>query len=151
MALLQGFRVAARLHSAKSDGMQIHVTPRHLRLTASIHQAAATQVARVEEFGVEVLGAHMVLMHDDVAKPEDRYTAKVHLGIRGPDLHAEHRDADLYVAMEQAVDKICRQLRKRKTASKDRVRVRAQKASESEKRGEAKRAKAAGPKRRGLS
>lgn len=116
--------------------MQIHITPRHLRLTASIHQAAASQVSLVEDLGLEILAAHVVLIHDDVAKPEDRYTAKVHLALRGPDLHAEHSAGDLYIALEQVVDKLCRQVRKRKTASKDRHRSRAQRASEAEKRGE---------------
>ena len=128
--------VAIRRPSANRTGMQIHITPRHIRLTASIHRAAASQVSLVEDLGVEILGAHVVLMHDDVAKPEDRYTAKVHLAIRGPDLHAEASDDDLYVAMERAVDKICRQLRKRKTSGKDRLRIRAQKATEAEKRAE---------------
>lgn len=115
--------------------MQIHITPRHLRLTAAIHQAAAAQVSLVEDLGTEILGAHVVLMHNDVAKPADRYTVKIHLAIRGPDLHAEQSAEDLYIAMEKAVDKLCRQLGKRKTVLKDKVRIRAQRASEAEKKG----------------
>lgn len=116
--------------------MQIHITPRHLRLTAAIHQAAASQVSLVEDLGIEILGAHVVLMHDEAAKPADRYTVKVHLGISGPDIHAEQSAEDLYIALEKVVDKLCRQLRKRKTAIKDKRRSVAQRATEREKNGE---------------
>lgn len=121
---------------AKFISMQIHITPRHLRLTAAIHQATASQVSLLEDHGIEILGAHVVLMHDEVAKPEDRYTAKIHLAISGPDLHAEKSSDDLYIALELAVDKLARQLEKRKTALKDKRRSIAKRASEREKGGE---------------
>jgi putative sigma-54 modulation protein len=116
--------------------MQIHITPRHLRLTAAIHQATASQVSLVEDLGIEIVGAHVVLMHDEAAKPADRYTVKIHLGISGPDIHAEQNAEDLYIALEKAVDKLCRQLRKRKTAMKDKRRSVTQRAIEREKNGE---------------
>ena len=117
-------------------GMQIHITPRHLRLTAAIHQATASQVSLLEDLGAEILGAHVVLMHDEVAKPADRYTVKVHLAVSGPDIHAEQSADDLYIALEKAVDKLARQLRKRKTAIKDKRRSVAQRATERAKNGE---------------
>ncbi len=116
--------------------MQIHITPRHLSLTSAIHQAAASQMSLVENLGTEILGAHVVLLHDEAAKPSDRYTVKVHLAVRGPDIHAEHNAEDLYIALEKVVDKLARQLRKRKTALKDKRRSVAQRATEREKNGE---------------
>ena len=108
--------------------MQIHITPRHLRLTAAIHQAAASQVSLVEDMGTEILGAHVVLMHDEAVK--------VHLAISGPDIHAEQNAEDLYIALEKVVDKLARQLRKRKTAIKDKRRSIVQRATERAKNGE---------------
>ncbi|MEY5027546.1 MAG: ribosome-associated translation inhibitor RaiA [Verrucomicrobiota bacterium] len=116
--------------------MQIHITPRHLRLTAAIHQAAASQVSLLEDMGADILGAHVVLMHDEVAKPKDRYTVKVHLAVSGPDIHAEQSAEDLYIALEQTIDKLARQLRKRKTAMKDKRRSKVQRATERAKNGE---------------
>lgn len=129
--------------------MQIHITPRHLRLTAAIHQAAASHVSVVENLGTEILGAHVVLMHDETAKPADRYTVKVHLAVSGPDIHAEQNAEDLYVALEKVVDKLCRQLRKRKTAIKDKRRSTAQRATEREKNeGSVEKASKKAPKRK---
>ena len=116
--------------------MQIHITPRHLRLTAAIHQAAASQVSLLEDLESDILGAHVVLMHDEAAKPADRYTVKVHLAVSGPDIHAEQSAEDLYIALEKVVDKLARQLRKRKTAMKDKRRSVVQKAAERAKNGE---------------
>ena len=68
--------------------MQIHITPRHVRLTTAIHAHAAGLVAQLEDF-TEIFGAHLVLIHDEAAKPADRFSVKAHVAVRGPDVHAE--------------------------------------------------------------
>ena len=102
--------------------MQIHISPRHLRLTAAIHQYAATKIVHLEELAEDIIAAHVVLIHDETARPEDRYSAKVHLAIPGPDIHAEESHADLYAALDLVTDKLARQLRKRKTRLTDKGR-----------------------------
>ena len=102
--------------------MQIHLSPRHLRLTAAIHRHAAEKVAHLEELAGDIVAAHIVLMHDEAAKPDDRHTVKVHLAIPGPDIHAEESHADLYAALDLVMDKLARQLRKRKTRLTDKRR-----------------------------
>lgn len=104
--------------------MQIHLSPRHLRLTAAIHQHAASRVEQLEEFVSGIVAAHVVLIHDETAKPDDRYSVKVHLALPGPDIHAEESHADLYAAMDLVMDKLGRQLRKRKTRLTDKRRAR---------------------------
>ncbi len=122
--------------------MQIHITPRHLRLTAAIHQAVAAQIFTLEDFGIEILGAHVVLLQDDAKKPADRFQVKAHLAVPGPDIFAEHRDEDLYIALEQLTSKLARQLRKRKTELQDKPRSKAQRAAQRSKAdGETKRKK----------
>ena len=91
--------------------MQIHVTPRHLRLCASLHQAIAAQISTLEDEGADILGAHVVLLQEETAKASDRFLVKVHVSVRGPDLLAEQKGKDLYIALEQAVSKVRRQLR----------------------------------------
>src|SRR4051794_9623985 len=110
--------------------MQIHLSPRHLQLTASIHQAVAMQVGQLEDLGADILGAHVVLISDVAAKKGKRHTVKVHLAISGTDIHAEHTEDDLYIALERVTEKAARQLRKRKTALNDKRRQTTQKAAE---------------------
>ena len=102
--------------------MQLHLSPRHIRLTAAIHQHAASKIEHLEEFASDIVAAHVVLIHDEAAKPKDRYTVKVHLAVPGPDVHAEDSQADLYAALDLVIDKLARQLRKRKTRFQDKGR-----------------------------
>ena len=103
--------------------MQIHLSPRHLRLTAAIHQHAAAKISHLEELAGDIVAAHIVLIHDKNADPADRHTVKVHLAIPGPDIHAEESHADLYAALDLVMDKLARQLRKRKTRLTDKRRT----------------------------
>ncbi len=106
--------------------MQIHLSPRHLRLTPAIHRHCAEKVEHLEELAGEIVAAHIVLIYDEVAKPKDRYTIKVHVAVPGPDIHAEETAEDLYAAIDMVVDKLARQLRKRKTRLKDKRRSKTQ-------------------------
>jgi putative sigma-54 modulation protein len=110
--------------------MQIHLTPQHLQLTASIHQAVAGQISSLEDLGTQIVGAHVVLLADHGATPTKRHTVKIHLAIPGPDIYAEDSEADLYIALERATDKVARQLRKRKTSLNDKRRRTTQRAVE---------------------
>jgi putative sigma-54 modulation protein len=112
------------------ERMQIHLSPRNVRLTAAIHQHAAEKIEQLEDFGADIVAAHIVLMHDDAAKPAQRYRVKVHLAVAGPDIHAEENDADLYAALDKVTDKLARQLRKRKTRLSDKRRRLAQRTAE---------------------
>jgi len=102
--------------------MQIHLSPRHLRLTAAIHQYAAAKVEELEDLGAEIIAAHIVLVHTDTAALEARYKVKVHLAIAGPDIFAEQKSSDLYLAIDGVIAKLARQLRKRKTRLTDKRR-----------------------------
>ena len=103
--------------------MQIHLSPRHVRLTAAIHQHTAAKVSHLEELTGDIVAAHVVLIHDKNADPADRHTVKVHLAIPGPDIHAQESHADLYGALDLVMDKLARQLRKRKTRLTDKRRT----------------------------
>jgi putative sigma-54 modulation protein len=99
-------------------------------LTAAIHQAVATQLGTLEDLGTEIIGAHVVLLHDDVTDPGHRYQVRVHLAVAGPDIFATDSENDLYIAIERVVAKLARQLRKRKTARKEKSRTVTQRAVE---------------------
>lgn len=108
-------------------GMQIHVSPRHVTLTASIHQHVAGMLSQLEEIA-QILAAHVVLVHDDASKPEDRFTAKVHLALNGSDIVGEGRAETLHAALDLVSAKLGRQLRKRKTNRIDKTRQKVQRA-----------------------
>ena len=113
--------------------MQIHLSPRHLTLTAAIHSYVAGKVEHLEELSGEILAAHVVLFHDERKNPKKSYVVKVHLAVPGPDIHAEDAEGDLYAAIDKVVDKLAQQLRKRKTKLKDKHLL--QRAAERRKRG----------------
>ena len=60
---------------------------------------------------------------------------KIHLAVPGPDLHAEDRESDLYAAIDLVMDKLSRQLRKRKTRLFSSKKHKTQLAAERRKRG----------------
>jgi putative sigma-54 modulation protein len=69
--------------------MQIHISPRHVQLTAAIHAHVADKVAHLEEFCDTILAAHVVLLFDEHKSKKKDYQVKIHLALPGPDLHAE--------------------------------------------------------------
>ncbi len=113
--------------------MQIHLSPRHLRLSAAIHAHTAGVIAQLEDLA-EIFAVHVVLIHDDAAKPADRFCAKVHLALQGKDAFAEANADMIHAALDLVAAKLARQLRKRKTAAIDKPRRKAQRASESGRR-----------------
>jgi putative sigma-54 modulation protein len=110
--------------------MQIHLSPRHLTLTAAIHGFVAEKIMRLEDIANQILAAHVVLLQDESAPPARRFCVKVHLALPGPDVHASDTEADLYAAIDKVSSKLARQLRKRKTRLTDKRRSAAQTASE---------------------
>jgi putative sigma-54 modulation protein len=95
--------------------MQIHISPRNLRLTGAIHAFVAEKIEHLEHMTDEIIGAHVVLIADVDKKGAEEFTVKVHLAVPGPDIHAEDVEPDLYAAIDKVYDKLTSLLRKRKT------------------------------------
>jgi len=114
--------------------MQIHLSPRHLALTGAIHSYVATKLAHFDQHTDRVIGAHVVLMHDE-SKKKDNYVVKVHLALPGKDIHAEDRESDLYAAIDLVMAKVAQQLAKRKTRLVTGKKHKAQQAAERRRRG----------------
>jgi len=93
--------------------MQIHISPRDVRLTPAIHSYVAQKIEGLEHFGLNLIGAHVALWHDDKRAFKHAFVVKVHLALRGPDLHAE--DHDLYQAIDVVTERLAEQLRHRKS------------------------------------
>lgn len=105
--------------------MQLHLSPRNLRLTAAIHQHAAAKILHLEDIADDIMAAHVVLVNDEAANPKKQFTVKAHLAVPGPDVHAEHSGSDLYAVFDEVTDRLARQLRKRRTVFVDKRREKA--------------------------
>jgi putative sigma-54 modulation protein len=114
-------------------GMQIHLSPRHLTLTAAIYAYVADKITHLEQLTDRILAAHVVLLHDETSTR--KHIVKVHLAVPGPDIYAEDAEDDLYAAIDKVTGKLSQQLRKRKTRIADRKKHRSRLASEEKKRG----------------
>jgi putative sigma-54 modulation protein len=115
--------------------MQIHISSRHLKLTGAIQAYVAQKISHLEHLTEDIIGAHVVLIHDENKTPSRAFNVKVHLGVPGPDMHIEEYNSDMYAAIDIAVEKLARQLRKRKTKKVTSKKHKAQVAREVEKRG----------------
>lgn len=114
--------------------MQLHISPRNVRLTAAIHQYAAEKILHLEEFA-DIIAAHVVLVHEAGRNREKLFRVKAHLALPGPDIHADDSDRDLYAALDKVAAKLARQLRKRHTVLIDKRRQRKQRDREKQRRG----------------
>ncbi len=114
--------------------MQIHISPRHLTLTASIHGHVAAKIEHLEGISDDIIAAHVVLLYDE-NKKNKKFLVKAHLAVPGPDIHAEDSQSDLHIAIDKTADKLARQLRKRKTKLNSARKHRAQMDAEGKKRG----------------
>ncbi len=110
--------------------MKLHITPRHLRLTEPIEKHILARLDPLSELSGGIVSAHVILATDDAADPDKRFHVSTRLAVAGPDIHAEEFASDLYAAVDAVAGKLARQLRKRKTRLKDKVRSRAQRSSE---------------------
>ena len=110
--------------------MHIHISPRNVQLTASIHQYVAEKIGHLEHLNGRLLASHVVLWHDAKRRKDEAYVVKAHLSLPGPDIHAESNGPDLFSAIDLVTDKVARQLRKHKTKILKRRVVRGRKAKE---------------------
>jgi putative sigma-54 modulation protein len=95
--------------------MQIHISPRDVKLTPAIHSYVAQKIDCLEHFGIGLIGAHIALWHDDKRAYKHAFVVKVHLALAGPDIFAEDHGHDLYQAIDVVSDRLAEQLRHRKS------------------------------------
>jgi len=95
--------------------MQIHISPRDIKLTPAIHSYVAQRIDSLEHFGLNLIGAHIALWHDTTRAKKHAFVVKVHLALRGPDVHAEDHGHDLYQAIDVITERLAEQLRHRKS------------------------------------
>lgn len=110
--------------------MQIHISPRDVKLTPAIHGYVAEKIGQLEKYAMDLIGAHVVILHDNAKGNKHAFVVKVHLAVPGPDIHAEDRGHDLYQAIDLLVEKLETQLRHRKAKRVDKSREVSRKAKD---------------------
>jgi putative sigma-54 modulation protein len=110
--------------------MQIHISPRDIKLTPAIHAYIAQKVGHLEHYAGEIIGAHIAIWHDQDKANKHAFNVKIHLAIPGPDIHAEDHGHELYSAIDIVCDRLAEQLRHRKSRKKSRTLRNARKTKE---------------------
>lgn len=101
--------------------MKFILTTHNVTLTDAIEQHLLAKLDRLEHIDRWLLDARVTLEKVHTAKtPEGQFKCGIRVGIRGNDLYAEDREADLYAAIDLAVKKLEGQVRKKHNKAKAR-------------------------------
>ena len=94
--------------------MQINITARHLKLTSAINDYARKKIAKAQKYyDGEDMKAHVILKLE-----KNRQIADLSVNIGKIIFRAKEQSSDIYAAIDLAMDKLEKQLRKQKEISK---------------------------------
>jgi putative sigma-54 modulation protein len=94
---------------AQSHGYNVIVTGRHVHVTDGMKQHAIDRISRLDHIGQRIVDVHVTMDIQKLSHTADILMKYGHTIIRS---HAS--TTDMYVSIDQAVDKLSRQLRKYK-------------------------------------
>ena len=94
--------------------MQLHITGRHIEVTAAIHDYVHEKFSRISRHFDQVLNIDVIL---EVQKLEHKAEATLH--VSGNHIFADATSNDMYAAIDALTDKLDRQLLKHKEKIKD--------------------------------
>ena len=94
--------------------IKVSVTFRHTQPTEALKQYAEQKVHRVSKYFSQPLDAHVILAVD----AKERQVAEVELHTYGSMILGKEQHQDLYAAIDLAIDKIERQIKKQKAKTK---------------------------------
>ena len=97
------------LRSGRRHKMQVAITARHIQLTQAMKEHVEERVERLERLLDPPVSANVVLLVE-----KHRQTAELTLHGNGAKFHGEDVAHDLYVAIDNSVEKVRRQIEKHK-------------------------------------
>jgi putative sigma-54 modulation protein len=89
--------------------MQINLTGHHIEVTDSLRDYVKEKMARLERHFDKVSNSHVILSVDKL-----RHKAEATVHMSGHDIFADCTEDDMYAAIDRLVDKLDRQVKKRK-------------------------------------
>ena len=94
--------------------VKVSVTFRHTEPTDALKKYVEQKLHRIGKYFSRPLDAHVILAVDS----KDCQTAEVELHIHGTMIHCKDQNEDMYAAVDLALDKIQRQIKKQKEKAK---------------------------------
>jgi putative sigma-54 modulation protein len=94
--------------------MQVTITAKNLELGDSLRDYVESKSQRLDRFLADIDEARIELDNQSTRSPEDSQVAQITLYSKGTVLRAEERSADMRSAIDTALDKMVRQLRRYK-------------------------------------
>ncbi|MBI2517561.1 MAG: ribosome-associated translation inhibitor RaiA [Opitutae bacterium] len=92
---------------------KIIVSGIHVSLTPALKQAIEQKTEKLLRHNSHIIRLRVDLEHDQTKGPNDRFVAKGHIEIDGPDLIATAASDDGYKSIDLLVDKLDQLLRRR--------------------------------------
>ncbi len=93
--------------------MKLILSTHNVTLTKAIEDHVLDRLDKLEHLDRWTVDARVTLEHDKTRVPEKQFSCSMRITMRGPDLFAEDRESDLYVAIDCVTKKIEQQIRKR--------------------------------------
>lgn len=100
--------------------MKFILSSHNLKVTQGIEDHIVARVDKLDHYEQRAVEARVTIEHDHTKVPEKQFSCSFRIGVRGNDLFAEDKDADLYAAIDKAAKKIEQQIRKRHSKAKER-------------------------------
>ena len=94
--------------------IKVSVTFRHIDPTEALKQYVEQKIQRVGKFFSQPSEAHVIL----AVESKECQFAEMELHVHGTTLHGKEEHQDLYAAIDLTIDKIERQIKKRKDKTK---------------------------------
>src|SRR6266487_2534513 len=98
--------------------MKLILSTHNVTLTKAIEDHIVSKIEKLDHFDKRAIDARVTLEHDHTRAPERAFSCSMRLSVRGPDLFAEDREADLYAAIDKVAKKIEQQIRKQQSKRK---------------------------------
>ena len=90
--------------------MNLTISGHHLEVTPALREYVLTKLERVTRHFDQVVDITVLLCVEKLSEKERRQKAEVALHVKGKDIFAECSSEDLYVAIDQLMDKLDRQV-----------------------------------------
>jgi len=100
--------------------MKFILSSHNLKVTQAIEDHILVRIDKLDHFEQRAVEARVTVEHDHTKAPGKQFSCSIRIGVRGNDLFAEDKDADLYAAIDKVTKKIENQIRKRRSKAKER-------------------------------
>ncbi len=92
--------------------MDVQIKSHHLKLTPALESHITQRVSKLDKIQEHITEAKFELRFDEHHDPDHRYTAQITIATPRHVLRAETNNSDAYVAIDQATDRMNRQIRR---------------------------------------